>query len=59
MNTKIFLHCTLGVRWGEAPCDLLHGWLQRLHLCLRPDRLWEDIHHGGNISHIDECEYSY
>ena len=38
-----------GVRRDPAADHIRHGRLQRHHLRLRADGLWQDVHHGGTI----------
>ena len=45
---KNFLWCCLsGVWWGAWIGQQLHRRLQHMHICVRPNRIGENTHHGG------------
>lgn len=39
-----------GVSGDRASGYILHRWLSRLHICIRTDWLWKNLHHGGMFS---------
>lgn len=42
-----FILVSSGLPGDWTSCDVLHRWIPRLHICLRTDGLWKNLHYGG------------